>query len=134
MDAAAEILSLERKFWDAIKAKDADAAAGMIAEECIVAGAQGAAKIDRAAFAKMTREGKWTLHEYELKDVVVVNPTPDLAVIGYKVSEKISMDGREMVLEAADASAWRRKDGGWLCVLHTESVLGDPFGKDRKKA
>jgi uncharacterized protein (TIGR02246 family) len=132
MDHSAEILSLERKFWDAIKAKDPDAASGLMAEECIVAGAQGAAKIDRKTFAKMTREGKWTLHSYEFKDVVVLSPSADVAVIAYKVREKISMDGKEMPLEAADTSVWCRKDGTWLCVLHTESVLGDPFGQGKK--
>jgi ketosteroid isomerase-like protein len=131
MAEQAEILSLEKKFWDAIRAKDAEAASAMMADRCIVAGAQGVAKIDKATFAMMTREGKWTLHEYELSDVAVVSPGPDVAVIGYKVSEKITVDGKQMTLEAADTSAWCRQDGRWLCVLHTESVLGDPFGRDR---
>src|SRR6185312_8051356 len=129
MAEQAEILSLERKFWDAIQAKDAEAASAMMGKTCIVAGAQGVASIDKATFARMTREGKWTLHEYELRDVAVISPGPDVAVIGYKVSEKITMDGKELTLEAADTSVWCRQDGTWLCFLHTESVLGDPFGR-----
>lgn len=132
MAKESEILSLEKKFWDAIKAKDAEAASALMGEECIVAGAQGASKIDRKAFAKMTKEGKWTLHEYAIKDAEVLAAGPDTAVIGYKVSEKISMNGKEMTLEAADTSVWCRTDGKWLCALHTESVLGDPFGGDKK--
>jgi ketosteroid isomerase-like protein len=128
MAPEADILSLEKKFWDAIQAKDAEAASAMMGDRCIVAGAQGVAGIDKATFARMTREGKWTLHDYELRDVTVVSPGPDIAVIGYKVSEKITMDGKEMMLEAADTSVWCRQDGKWLCFLHTESVLGDPFG------
>jgi ketosteroid isomerase-like protein len=131
MAEEAEILSLEKRFWDAIQAKDAEAASAMMADACIVAGAQGVAKIDKATFVRMTRDGKWTLHEYELRDVAMVSPGPDVAVIGYKVGERITMDGKEMTLEAADTSAWCRQDGKWLCVLHTESVLGDPFGRDR---
>ena len=123
-----DILSLEKKFWDAMKAKDADAASAMMGDTCIVAGAQGVADIDKATFARMTAEGKWTLQEYRLRDVTVISPGPDVAVIGYKVSEKITVDGKPMALEAADTSLWCRQDGKWLCFLHTESVLGDPFG------
>ncbi|MBN8993897.1 MAG: nuclear transport factor 2 family protein [Rhizobiales bacterium] len=129
-----DIIALERKFWDAMQAKDPDAASGLLAEECIVAGAQGVSKIDRQAFARMTREGRWTLHEYELKDVQVISSGPDIAVIGYRVREKVTMDGREMTFEAADTSTWCRRDGTWRCLLHTESVLGDPFGQGRTNA
>jgi hypothetical protein len=24
-----------------------------------------------------------------------------------------------------------RRNGQWVCALHTESMLGDPFGRDR---
>jgi ketosteroid isomerase-like protein len=128
MALEADILSLEKKFWDAMKTKDAEAASAMMGDACVVAGAQGVASIDKATFARMTAEGKWTLQEYELRDVTVVSPAPDVAVIGYRVSERIIVDGRPMTLEAADTSVWCRRDGTWLCFLHTESVLGDPFG------
>jgi hypothetical protein len=99
----------------------------MMGDACVVAGAQGVASIDKATFARMTAEGRWTLQEYELRDVTVISPAPDVAVIGYRVSERIIVDGRPMTLEAADTSVWCRRDGTWLCFLHTESVLGDPF-------
>jgi len=37
-------------------------------------------------------------------------------------------------LDAADASTWVKKDGRWLCALHTESLIGDPYGRDRRTA
>ena len=27
-----------------------------------------------------------------------------------------------------------RKNGGWVCALHTESIKGDPWGRDRVPA
>jgi hypothetical protein len=33
------------------------------------------------------------------------------------------------VLEAYDASVWKRLNDSWVCVLHTESPKGDPFGR-----
>jgi hypothetical protein len=36
-------------------------------------------------------------------------------------------------LDAADSSTWVRRNGRWLCALHTEAILGDPFGRDRQR-
>jgi hypothetical protein len=36
-----------------------------------------------------------------------------------------------LTLEAADSSTWVRRDGKWLCAVHTEALKGDPFGRDK---
>ncbi|MEO7102620.1 MAG: hypothetical protein ABI311_04630 [Gemmatimonadaceae bacterium] len=46
-------------------------------------------------------------------------------------SETVVVDGKTIQLTANDASVWVRRDGEWRCALHTESVAGDPFGRDR---
>lgn len=127
-----EILELENKFWQSMIDKDAKAGAALIAESSIVTGAQGVGKIDRKSFAKMMETGTWTLHNYEFSDVKVEKVTDDVAVIAYKVRETLTVDGKELTMEAADASTWVRQGGEWVCALHTESVLGDPYGRDRK--
>jgi hypothetical protein len=76
----------------------------------------------------------WTLHDYTLSDVQVRQLTDDVAVIAYKVRERMTVEGKPLTLEAADASTWIRKNGRWLCALHTESILGDAFGRDRAKS
>jgi len=58
--------------------------------------------------------------------------TDDVAVVAYKVREQLTVDGKPLTLDAADASTWVRRDGRWLCALHTESIAGDPFGRDRR--
>lgn len=126
-----EIIDLENRFWKTMIDKDVETATAMMADKSIVTGAQGAATIDNQAFGKMMQEGKWTLESYTFSDVQVEFPTPDVAIIGYKVSEKLILDGEPLTMEAADASTWIKRDGKWQCALHTESVLGDPFGRDR---
>jgi hypothetical protein len=54
------------------------------------------------------------------------------AVLAYKVREALTVDGKPVTFEAADASTWVRRDGQWVCALHTESLAGDPFGRDRR--
>jgi hypothetical protein len=129
-----EILGLEKKFFQSMVDKDVQTGASLSADPCLVTGAQGVARIDRKTFARMMEEGAWQLHAYEFSDVKVEKVTEDVAVIAYKVHEDMTVDGKRMTMDAADASTWVRDGDGWTCVLHTESVLGDPFGRDRKPA
>jgi hypothetical protein len=127
-----QILNLENQFWQSMIDKDAEAGVRLTADPCIVAGAQGVSRIDSKTFAKMVEHGTWVLHDYEFSDVKVERVTDDVAVIAYKVRENLTVDGKKLTLEAADASTWVRDGDGWKCALHTESVLGDPYGRDRK--
>ena len=130
---ASELIELERRFWQAMKDRDVDAALELTADPCIVTGAQGVAKIDKQAFAKMMETGKWELRSFEFTDVQVQQLGDDVAVVGYKVREELDLDGEPLSMEAADASTWVRQGDRWVCGLHTESVLGDPYGRDRVK-
>jgi hypothetical protein len=134
MGLADEILALEHRFWQTMISRDVEAATTMMADSSIITGAQGVSEIDKATFAKMLTGGGWTLRDYSFEDVKVIAPTADVAVIGYKVVEQVEFEGRPIELRAADASTWVRQDGKWVCVLHTESVLGDPFGRDKAPA
>jgi len=135
MDKAFEkqITDLEMQFWQAMKAKDAGAATRLTAETCILTGAQGASRIERKMMGGMLAGATWTLHDYSFKNIVVDKVTDDVAVIGYMAHEKLTVDGKPVEFDAADASTWVRRNGKWECVLHTESIAGDPYGRDRKK-
>ncbi len=128
-----ELLELERQYWQAIKDKDADAAVQLTDDPCIVAGAQGIARIDRRQLAAMMRAARYTLEDFEVKDDAQVRLlSDDVAVLAYQVRERLNVGGRPVTLEASDASTWVRRDGKWLCAMHTESLKGDPFGRDRQ--
>jgi len=128
-----ELVDLENQYWQAIKDKDVDAAMALTDSSCIVAGASGVASIDRKAFAGMLNSSVWTLNEFELiGDVQVRALTDDVAIVAYKVKEQLTVEGKPLTFEAADASTWVRRDGRWVCALHTEAIAGDPFGRDRR--
>jgi hypothetical protein len=75
------------------------------------------------------------LNEFTLSDDAQIRLlSDDVAVLAYKVRENLTVDGEPVTLEAADASTWIRRDGRWRCALHTESIVGDPFGRDRQSA
>ena len=128
-----ELLDVERRFWDAMKKKDGSAAAQMTDDGCIIVGAQGVSAIDANAMGKMTTEGKWELKEFTFNEKTkqVRFITDDVAVVGYTVNKRVVVDGKSMDLEANDSSVWIHRDGEWRCALHTESLKGDPYGRDK---
>jgi hypothetical protein len=48
------------------------------------------------------------------------------------VDERVVVEGETLPVEANDSSVWVRRNGEWRCALHTESLVGDPYGRDRR--
>lgn len=126
-----QIVALEKRFWEAMKAGDHETAMRLTDETCIVTGAQGAGKIPRTALGEMLRTATYRIIDFELRDVQTLVPSDDVAIVAYKVRESLEVEGKPLTLEAYDSSTWVHKNGQWLCALHTESLAGDPFGRDR---
>ena len=66
-----ELLNLEKRYWQAIKEKDVDAALSLTEIPCLVAGATGVGLVDRESFVKMMKEARYTLHDFEVKKAEV---------------------------------------------------------------
>ena len=128
-----ELLDVERRFWNAMKDKDAAAAIALTDAECVIVGAQGVSAIDAPTMAKLTTEGQWKLEQYSFDEPKrqIRFLTDDIAIVAYPVTEGIVVDGETLSFTANDSSVWIRRDGQWRCALHTESLAGDPFGRDR---
>jgi uncharacterized protein (TIGR02246 family) len=132
--AEKEIVKLEKRFWQALKDEDVESALELMDDPCILTGAQGMSSIDHETFRSMMQDAPYTLDEFELgEDVEVKMLGDDVAIVAYQVKEQLTVEGKPVTLEAADASTWVRRNNHWVCALHTESILGDPFGRDRKK-
>ncbi|MDB5561427.1 MAG: hypothetical protein JWN11_845 [Hyphomicrobiales bacterium] len=130
-----ELLNLERQYWQSMKDKDSVAGNRLTDFPVIITGAQGVGRLDEATISSMMNSTSWSLDDFELDDDVELRMLSDsVAILAYKVREDLTVDGKPVSLEAADASVWVRRDGGWRCAMHTESLLGDPFGRDRQAA
>ena len=127
------LLHLEREYWQAIQNKDVESARRLTDDTCIVAGAQGLARLDGTGLAGMMRATSFTLDAFEVKDGAEVRMLrDDVALIAYQVHELLTVAGQKVSLDAADTSIWVKRDGRWRCALHTEALAGDPFGRDRR--
>ena len=128
-----ELIDVERRFWNAMQEKDAATAGNLTDDQCVVVGAQGVSSIDAQTMAKLTSEGQWELKQYAFDEQKrqIRFLTDDIAIVAYPVKERVVVDGEMLPIEANDSSVWIRRDGEWRCALHTESLAGDPFGRDR---
>ena len=130
-----ELLGLEKRYWQALQDNDVEAALDLTDEPCIVTGAQGVVSMDRGRFRDLMQSANFKVDDvYISPDVQVLRLGQDTAVLAYNVHERVTVDGKSLTMDAADASTWVRRNGQWKCALHTESIKGDPFGRDRGTA
>ena len=126
-----EILALERDYWQAMITKESSTAARLTGDPSIVVGAQGVGTVSKQQIGTMLQSDKWKLRKFEFSDVSFSALDANTAIIAYAVVEDLEVDGKPVMLEAHDASVWSRRSGAWECVMHSEAIKGDPFGRDR---
>jgi hypothetical protein len=124
-----ELLNLERRYWNAVQEKDAATATELSDDPCIVVGAQGVGEIGKDQLATMLGDSTYELERFNIEDVHMRKLSDGVIVVAYKVKETLVVDGKDVSLEAFDSSVWVRRNGEWVCALHTESPAGDPFGR-----
>jgi hypothetical protein len=131
-----ELLGIETSYWEAIKSRNAEDVARMTAEDCTIVGASGVTGIDPRSIATMVESAPFEIASYaiDLDSVKIVRLDDETATISYRVHEEVDVDRKRVALDAFDSSVWRLHDDGWRCVLHTESIAGDAFGRDRTGA
>lgn len=118
-----ELLALEKQYWEAIRSRDGATATRLSDARCLVVGPQGIGKLDRQALADAIENAPYELKKFRLDDDVQVSTIADgVALIAYKVNEEMVVDGKPTTLEAYDTSVWVRRDGGWVCAAHTETI------------
>ena len=129
-----QIIDLETRFWQSMKDKDVDTAKSLIAKEGLVTGPMGTMTMDPDKYAQMTRDGQWTLQNFKMDKVEVVQPNADSAIIAYEVRQTGDLKGQPMDLRCADSSVWVKEGGDWKCALHTETILEDANARQREPA
>ncbi len=124
-----ELVNLERRYWNALKQKDNRTATALSDEPCIIVGAQGVGELSRAQLGGMLEQANYEIKNFDIADVKSHKVSDDVVVLAYKVKEALTVEGEQVDLDAYDSSVWVRRNGNWVCALHTESPAGDPFGR-----
>jgi hypothetical protein len=126
-----ELMQLERQYWEALKNKDPKTAITLSDDPCLLTGPQGYGSYNSKQLGAMMNDGRYELRDFRIDDAEVQMIDNDVAIVAYKVHEDLMVEGKAISVDAADSSTWVRREGQWRCALHTEVILGDPFGRDR---
>lgn len=111
-----EIVSLEEKYWDAMKNNDIEAAVSLTKFPCTVVSPKGAQRISEQEYRKMMSSNKGDSYkEIEIKNPQVDILNKDTALISYSIQH----NGMNML----DVSTWVNENGKWLCAFHAENPL-----------
>ena len=114
-----DIMSLEKKYWDAVVNKDYETVRDMTKFPCIVAGKQGVMSVDEPSYKKMFEQhGDRKMTVKNISDEQIQTGA-DHAMIAYLI--ELDYNGNQM--KCACTSTWIKDSQGWKCAMHTESDL-----------
>lgn len=121
--AAPDLAEQDRRAYEAIKRKDWDAFAAMLADEQLLVTSDGV--YDKAA----TVEGlkKLDIKEYTLSDFKTVNAAPDVVIVTFNARSNSTYDGKPMPDAASrETTAWVRRGDKWLSAYHQDTTIEPP--------
>lgn len=121
------IVALERRFWDALVAQDAQTAIDLLAATAVMVNSRGALSFGHEQYRQMAEQGPMILKSYEFDDVQVTFPTDAVAIITYRVRQEVAARGtsKGAIQQMIDSSTWVRQGSDWKCVMHTEAHAND---------
>ncbi len=121
--AVADLAEQDRQAYEAIKRKDWDAFAAMLADEQLLVTGDGVH--DKAA----TVEGlkKLDIREYSLSDFKTINVAPDVVVVTFTARGSIVMDGKALPeVSSRESTAWVKRGDKWLSAYHQDTTVEPP--------
>lgn len=113
------IISMEKRAWEAVKARDAKAFSGLFATEGLLADDGGFTT--QPAFLQTLND--LIITDYTLSDVKVMMIDKDAALITYKADAKGSYKGQPFPPNPTYVSTvWSKRGGKWMAVYHQETM------------
>jgi hypothetical protein len=113
------IISMEKRAWEAVKARDTKAFSDLFAADGLMADSMGFST--REGFFKTLPD--LTINEYTLSDLKVMMIDKDSALITYKAEVKGSFKGQAFPPNPAYVSSiWTKRNGKWIAIYHQETV------------
>jgi ketosteroid isomerase-like protein len=118
-----EIFALEKRYWNALKAQDADTMSSVTDKTCLTVGPQGVRQFDQRTLSEMAKSSDFHLRQFELDEggVEFKHISDDIAAVAYKVTTDGTAQGKTVNFEGFDTSIWVRRGDTWVCAVHTET-------------
>jgi hypothetical protein len=120
------LFDLEKRIWQSMVDEDTDTALRLLNEPAFMVSPHGAMKFDHAGYRRMAEHGTMMVKSYELSDMEATFPSDEAAILTYNVKQVLCPRGKaqeRIEQRMSDTSTWIRADGGWRCVMHTETPV-----------
>ncbi len=114
------LLALEKQTYEALKKGDLDTQKKITADDFVAILSDGSRFNKDGFFQELAA---FQLKTYSLKDVRLVQLTPEAASLTYRIKSDYSILGLPMSDELSVASTWVRRNGKWLNVLYQETEI-----------
>lgn len=121
MTTQAQIMALERRFWQSMMEMDVDAAVSLLDEQSTAVSAWGIRHFGPAEYKAMALSGDARITAFEFFDEKVVFPVADVAVASYRARQSFTVGGENHEMVVYDTTTWVRKGGRWVAAAHTET-------------
>lgn len=114
------ITMMERRAWEAVKARDAKTFSDLFAAEGTMADSEGV--ITRDAFLNKTLPDL-VITDYALSNIKVMMIDKDSALITYTATSKGTFKGQAFPeTPSYTSSIWTKRNGKWVAVYHQETM------------
>jgi hypothetical protein len=118
-----DLAEQDRRAYEAIKRKDWDAFAAMLADEQLYVTSDGV--YDKAAAVEGLK--KLDIKEYTLSDFKTVNAAPDVVIVTFTARGSATYDGKAMPDAASrETTAWVKRGDKWLSAFHQDTTIEPP--------
>lgn len=119
------LMELEKRYWEGFQRKDGKLTSHLSADTCLVVGEQGASQIRRSDMARMTTSSPTEIKEFTIdqRSIEFMPITDDVAVLAYRVQEKMVTNGKPQTAEFCDSTVWVRDGNEWRAAVHSETPV-----------
>ena len=111
------VLENERKIWEAFKARNANAANALLADDVQVVTPDG--RFDKATFLRMIPDFP-EITSYTISNATVTTPSKDIAILTYD-ARFVANEPRPTTHSSFQTTIWVNRGGAWLALFNQET-------------
>jgi hypothetical protein len=114
----------EKAAWQAFKDKKPDDFKKVVSPKLVGVYAEGTSDLQK----ELADMQKWEMKSFAISDFKVTSAGPDTCVTTYKVALEGTYDGKDQAGTYNAASVWKKQNGQWQAVFHTNIKQVPPGG------
>ena len=122
---AAQVMQLEREYWDAELRHDSAAVASLLSPDYLSMSSRGGADRNKAEELELLFGGRVHLESFRFSNMRATWLSPDVVALQYVVDQRFTLDGRALCPHSGSMTVWSRRDGHWLRAARIEYALGN---------